>query len=141
MLPPPITVELNKYGQIEILRAEILRVEEELKETEKQLRAILLEEERQNFLRTVHVMYQTMQWPEPAGDLNRLNATRNALFDALQGLQTAMGQLEADGGKGSGIARTAQPAQPVASAPSALGGPRRQKFDSFDEFRAKQGDK
>ena len=131
----PIFVQLSKFEQIEILRAEIELREEELKTAEKQIRVILFELERQKYLQTVHQLFQQLQAPEQAGDVPQLNANREALNNAIQSMKAALGALEADTAGQSAPASRGLQAQRAggAAAPSAV---RRAKFDSFDDFKA-----
>ena len=170
MPPPAITVSLSKYAHIEILRAEIGKLTNDLKELEVQIRNILLEEERQRYLQTVHSIFLHLQPPAGAQEMPQILIRRNQIFEALQALQAALTALEAEtaaaahavptgGGPQSravpsagmsaprpaisALSASASPPRPAVSANSsathpavqAPGGPKRSRFDSFDEFR------
>ena len=135
MPPPPITVELNKFAQIEIVRNEIARLEGTLKDVERQIRETLFEHERLRFLRGLHPIFQDLTPGEKLGDANKLNASRDTVFDALQTLQAALARLEAETG-GKSIAPAPRPTSNPASTagnPAVAG---RRRFESFEQFKA-----
>ena len=133
MAATPIQIQLTKFEQIEILRAEIDLREQELKRTEKQIRDTLFEVERQKYLQTVHPIFT--QLPAPAGlaQLSQFSDNRDALMQALETMQAALTALEAET-----IGQTAPPSRGLGkpSPAGAAGAARRPKFDSFDDFRA-----
>ena len=135
MALPPITVQLSKFEQLEILRGEIELREGELKTAEKQIKDCMFELERQRFLQGVHAVFQQLPPPEHAANLPQLNANRQVLADAIETMQAMMKQLEGETvGQAAPASRNPGmrpgPAQPQGAAP------RRAKFDSFDDFRA-----
>jgi hypothetical protein len=127
MALPPIQVSLTKFEQIEILRAEIDLREKELHETDKQIRKIMFENERQKYLQGIHPAFQQLSPPEGMEQLAQLNLNRETLGTACEALRAALGALEAETGGPS--APRAQAASPAAGAAS-----RRPKFDSFEKF-------
>ena len=130
MALPPITVQLSKFEQIEILRAEIQTRDEELKQAERLIRETLSEVERQKYLQTLHPLFKELQPPRDAAGLAQLLAKREALGTALQSMQATLTALERE---------TAGQARPIHAAAAAAGAKRR--FDSFDDFRANRGEK
>ena len=136
MAAPPITVQLTKFEQIEILRAEIEAREEELRKTEVRMREVLFEMERQKYLKTLHPLYQAVQPPPDAANLTQLNDYREALRGAIQVMQAALAALEKEtAGQAVPPSRSAGGLRPGGPAAAAAPGQRR-KFDSFDDFRA-----
>ncbi len=135
MPAPPIHVSLSKFKQLEILRAEIDAREEEMRQTERQLRELLFEIERQKLLRAVHPFFQQLPPPDTS-QYNHLTTQRESLFDAIQSMRDCVSALEADT-----AGQTAPPSRMPGRAPAAApaqGAPKR-KFDSFDDFRAARG--
>ena len=133
MAAPPITVQLTKFEQIEILRAEIGSREEEMRKTESQIREVLFEIERQKYLQTLHPLFAKLQPPQDVANLPHLQTYRETLRGAIQIMEAALAALEKEtagqmppGGRGQN--------RPGVGAAGAAG-PRR-KFDSFDDFRA-----
>jgi chromosome segregation ATPase len=129
MPAPPITVQLTKFEQIEILRAEIDARESELKQLERQVREILFEMERQKLLQSLHAVFRELRPPADAVNLPQLQGRREAITEAVQVLQASLANLEREtvGQVPTGTAR------PAAGAP---GGRPGRKFDSFDDFKA-----
>ncbi|HYG74352.1 MAG TPA: hypothetical protein VEK08_05040 [Planctomycetota bacterium] len=126
----PISVQLSKFEHIEILRSEIEAREEELKQTERQIREILWELERQQYLQSLHPLFQKLEAPKDAANLQQLNGMRDALTDAIQIMKHSLAALEAETAGQSappsrGLSRAAAAPGPAAPAPP---GPRR-KFD------------
>ena len=135
MPPPPISVPMTRFAQIEILRDEIEKFRDVLKKTEEQIREILYQQQRQDFLQTVHAAFREMPMPENSQNLQKLLAHREVLYDALEKMEAALGALEPQ----AGLPSAARPAESPLS--SSAGAARRQRFDSFDDFRAKEGGK
>jgi len=133
----PISVQLSKFEQIEILRTEIEARQEELKKTEHQIRECLYEIERQRYLQTLHPLFQTITPPAEAANMARHNALRDSLTDAIQVMEHTLTGLQ-----GETAGQTAPPSRGL-SRPAAAGlnpaagvsAPRR-KFDSFDDFKS-----
>jgi len=129
----PITVSLSKFEHIEILRAEIEAREEELKQTERQIREVLWEMERQQYLQSLHSHFQKMEPPKDAANLTLLNEMRDALTDAIQAMKMTLTALEAEtAGQAAppvrgGLSRGSAAPAPHPAAPPPPG-PRR-KFD------------
>jgi len=141
MALPPIQIQLSKFEQLEILRSEIELREGELKQTEKSIREVLFEQERQKYLQTIHPIFSQLPPPQHAATLPQLHANREALGEAIVVMQTAFQALEAEThgqnappSRNPSVLRSAAGAS-GAAAPAA-GAPRRAKFDSFDDFRA-----
>jgi len=136
---PPITVQLSKFEQVEIVRQEIETRETELKHVEKQMRECMFELERQRFLQTLHPIFQQMTKPEQAAHLPQLSATRESLAGAIQNMQATLTALEAETlGQHAPPSRNPGLQRAPAGAPAA-GAPRRAKFDNFEDFRAAKG--
>ncbi|MCW8131472.1 MAG: hypothetical protein KIS92_14075, partial [Planctomycetota bacterium] len=93
---PPIQVSLSKFEQIEILRQEIELREEEFKQTEKYIRTILWEIERQRFLQSIHPLFTQLQPPPEAAQLNQYVANRDALNTAIETMKNQLLVLEAE---------------------------------------------
>jgi hypothetical protein len=71
-----------------------------------------------------------------------LNANREALAEAIESMQGALNALQAEtAGQHAPPSRNPGLQRPAASSgqQAAAGGPRRAKFDSFDDFRAARG--
>lgn len=133
MPAPPITVQLSKFEQIEILRLELGEREEELRQTESKIRDILFEIERLKYLRSLHALYQKQPEPQEAASLPELQSRREALREALDTLQAALSALEREtAGQTPPAGRVARP--PSSSAADRSGAKRR--FESFEDFRA-----
>lgn len=132
----PISVQLSKFEQIEILRLEIEARQEELKKTEHQIRDCLYEMEKQRYLQSIHALFQSLTPPAEAANLGHHNAMRDALVDAIQTMESALTALQ-----GETAGQTAPPSRglsrPAAAVNPAAGvsAPRR-KFDSFDDFKS-----
>jgi hypothetical protein len=142
MALPPIHLQLSKFEQIEILRAEIELREGELKQAEKQIRDTLYELERQRYLQSVHPIFSQLPPPEQAANLTQFNANREALGEAIQAMQTTLGALEAEtAGQVAPPSRGLNTPRPGTAPGTGAGAlpPRRPKFDSFDDFRANKG--
>ena len=139
MVLPPIQVQLTKFENIEILRQEIELREEELKQTEKCIRGILWEVERQRYLQSVHPLFQQLQAPAEAANLPQFLSNREALASAVEAMQATLQRLEAET-KGQAAPPGLQGGQPSrAGQPGAAGlGARKSKFDSFDDFRTQR---
>jgi len=136
MPAPPITIQLSKFEQIEILRLEIEEREEELRQTEIKIRNVLFDVERLKFLKGLHAIYQKQPQPQEAANLPALHAQRDALRDALDVLQEALSALRREtAGQAPPPGRGAGPARPGSNPAAPTSGPRR-KFDTFDDFRA-----
>lgn len=141
---PPIQVQLSKFEQLEILRQEIELRDEELKQTEKFIRTVLWEMERQKYLQTIHPLFQQLQPPQESGNLTQYLANREALGQAIEALKIQLQVLEAEtrgqavpaGLRASMPPRPAAPGVPGAGA-AAPGAPKR-RFDSFDDFRTQR---
>ena len=131
MALPPIQVQLSKFEQIEILRAEIELREQELRQTEKQIRDLLFESERQKYLRSVHPIFNQLPAPESAAHLPQLNANRDALGEALEAMRSSLAKAEAET-----AGQTAPPSRNPAAGLPRPAQPRAARFDSFDQFRA-----
>jgi hypothetical protein len=135
MALPPIAIQLSKFEQIEILRAEIELREGELKLVEKHIRDCMFELERQRYLQTIHPVFQQLPPPEQAANLPQLHANRETLSDAVQAMQATMQALEGEtAGQSAPPSRNPGLQRPGAAAPA--GAPRRAKFDSFEDFKA-----
>lgn len=141
---PPIQVQLSKFEQLEILRQEIELRDEELKQTEKFIRTVMWEIERQKYLQTIHPLFQQLQPPQEAASLSQYTANRDALGQAIEALKVQLQVLEAEtrgqavpaGLRASMPPRPAAPGAPGAGA-AAPGAPKR-RFDSFDDFRTQR---
>jgi hypothetical protein len=139
---PPITVQLSKFEQLEIVRQEIEARETELKHIEKQIRDCMFELERQRYLQTIHPIFQQLAKPEQAAHRPQLHAGREAVAGAIQNMQAALAALEAEtAGQNAPPSRNPGLQRPtgVGSGQQAAAAPRRAKFDSFDDFRAARG--
>lgn len=127
----PINIQLSKFEQIEVLRQEIELRGEELKETEKSIRAVLWEIERIKYLSTVHPLFRQLPQPAEAANLPQLQANREALGQAIEALKVSLTALE-------GETKGMQPPPARAGMPGAgAGAAPRKKFDSFDDFRTR----
>ena len=141
MALPPIQIQLSKFEQLEIVRAEIELREKELKQTEKSIREVLFEVERQRYLQTIHPIFSQLPPPEQAANLPQLHANREALAAAIEAMQAAVKALEgatagqtAPPSRGLGALRQQQAGAggSAAGAPAAAtAAPRRAKFDTF----------
>ena len=138
---PPIQIHLSKFEQIEILRSEIELREHELKQTEKSIREVLFEQERQKYLQTIHPIFAQLPEPPHAENMPQMLANREALGAALLVMQEALNALEtetagqaAPPSRNPGLPRAGAAGSAGAAAGSAV--PRRAKFDSFDDFKA-----
>ena len=138
-MPAPITLQLSKFEQIEILRAEIEKREEELKQIERQMREVLFELERQRYLQTVHAMFHEMPQPEQATNMPHYAVAHDTLSEAIEAMHATLTRLQSEtAGQTAPPSRSAQQARPGMAAPSAPAV--RRKFDSFDDFKSnKQG--
>jgi len=135
MPTPPITVQLSKFEQIEIVRLEIGTREEELRQTESKMRDVLFDIERLKYLKSLHALYQQQQTPE-AAKLPELQARREALRGALDALQAAMDALQKEtAGQVPPPPRAAGQTRPAGNQAAAAPGAKR-RFDSFEDFRA-----
>src|SRR5262245_60922262 len=140
MALPPITIQLSKFEQLEIVRQEIEAKETELKHVEKQIRDCMFELERQHYLQQLHPIFQQMQEPEMAPHLPQLNANREAIAGAIQNMQGALAALEGETqGQHAPPSRNPGSLQRPGTPAAASGAQRRAKFDSFEDFRAAKG--
>lgn len=121
----PLTVLLTKFEQLEILRQEVETREAELRETERRIRELLFETERQKYLKSLHALFGDLKLPPEAGQMQTLYARREALHQALETMRKAMTALETE---------TRGQAAPAPVRAGAAPGARR-GFESFEEFR------
>lgn len=143
MALPPITVQLSKFEQLEILRLETEAREEELRGLETKIRDILYDVEKRRYLHSLHPIFQELQPHAEMVNYQTIVQRRQALDEALANLKAATAALEAEtagltrpsGAMPAGGLRAMQASQPGAAGAAA---PRR-KFDSFDDFRATKG--
>ena len=141
MALPPISIQLSKFEQLEILRSEIELREGELKQVEKQIKECMWEVERQKFLQAIHPVFQQLAPPDTASTLPQLNANRDVLADAVAVMQERLARVESEtAGQAAPPSRNPGlrpgPGAPAAGAAAAGAAPRRAKFDNFDDFRA-----
>ncbi|MBI3828105.1 MAG: hypothetical protein HY291_01220 [Planctomycetes bacterium] len=142
---PPIQVQLSKFEQLEILRQEIELREEEFKQTEKYIRTIMWEVERQKYLQSIHPLFQQLQPPAEAASLVQFTANREALQSAIDVMKLQLQALEAET-RGQAVPpglRASMPQRPgapsaAASAAGGIPGAAKRKFDSFDDFRTQR---
>ncbi|MCZ7647861.1 MAG: hypothetical protein M5U26_21820 [Planctomycetota bacterium] len=130
MALPPIDVQLSKFEQLEILRNEIEERTEELKETEKQIRATMYEKARMDYLKALHPLFQQLQEPPQVAQLPQYQAYREALNEAIVKMREAMRMLETE--------TRGQQAPPSANRPQPSAAPaanKRARFDDFDAFK------
>lgn len=132
---PPIAVTLTKFENIEVLRQEIQTREEELKETEKHIRSMLFELERQKYLKSIHPFFHTLKEPPEAAQVAQWQAKREALGEALLTLKGALEDLETET-KGQVAPPSSRSGLPRPGAPGAPAPKKR--FDSFDDFKTQQ---
>lgn len=135
MAAPPIAIQLSKFEQIEILRAEIEAREEELKHVERQIRETLFEIEKQRYLQTLHTLFHQLPPPKDAANLPALEASRSAMTEAIQVMQAQLGVLEKETHGQAAPPSRAPGLQRPGAAPAAQPGARK-RFDSFDDFKA-----
>jgi hypothetical protein len=126
---PPITLQLSKFEQLEILRLEIETREEELRNIEKSIRQILWELERQKYLKSLSPFFEQLTLPEEAARLPDLEAYRVALGDAIETIRAGVAALEKE--------TKDQVPPPKGNMPSRFG-PRKAGFDSFEDFRSQR---
>jgi hypothetical protein len=131
MALPPITVQLSKFEQLEILRLEIDAREDELRELEAKLKAILYDVEKRRYLLSIHGFFQEVEPHPEMVNYQNLAQRRDILGQAIETLKSHLTALEAETGT-TGAARPAL--RPAAGPPPAPGAPRK-RFDSFDDFR------
>lgn len=138
MALPPIQISLTNFEQLEILRDEIETRTEELKETEKQIRAALYDKARIEYLRSQHPIFQQLEEPPALAQLDQYQAYRDALSEAIGRMRESLKALEAE--------TRGQQAPPGTQAPSArpgipppAAGRRAAKFDDFDAFKNARG--
>jgi len=143
MALPPITVQLSKFEQLEILRIETDAREDELRALETKIRDILYDVEKRRYLHTLHPIFQEIEPHAEMVNYQTLVQRRQAIDEALTNLKAATAALEAET---AGLSRPSGALPPgglraLQGQPSAAAGaaaPRR-KFDSFDDFRATKG--
>ncbi len=126
----PITVELNDYLKLELIRDEDERLSEELAQVEKDIRDVMLEEARYQYLASLSQYYSAR--PEGAADparLQELNSRRELIAATLETIGAHRGQLEA----ALGSPERKPPARGSRSGSKSSG------FDSFDNFRQSRG--
>lgn len=135
MALPPITLQLSKFEQIEILRAEIDARDEELRHLETKLKDILYDVEKRRYLQSVHPLFQECQPHPDMVNYQALCQRRESIGEALDLLKSNLSALEAETGT-IGAPRPAGLRQPPAPAGLPGAAPVRKRFDSFDDFRA-----
>lgn len=146
MALPPITVQLSKFEQLEILRLETEAREEELRGLETKIRDILYDVEKRRYLHSLHPIFQELEPHAEMVNYQTLVQRRQALDEALGNLKATTQQLEAEtagltrptNSLPPGGLRALQASQPGSSGAAGAAAPRR-KFDSFDDFRATKG--
>ena len=104
MALPPISVQLTKFENIEILRIEIEAREEELKVSEKTIRALLYEIEKVRYLKSLHPFFLQIPDPPEAATVPQLHTKREALNQAIETMKAHLAQLE-----GETLGQTAPP--------------------------------
>ncbi|MFH0939400.1 MAG: hypothetical protein V1899_08990 [Planctomycetota bacterium] len=127
-----IQIQLTKFEQIEILRAEIELREQEFRQIEKQIRNTLYEVERQKYLQTVHKIFTQLSPPATVAQLPQLQTYRHTLIQALEAMQTTLVALEDETAN-----QTAPPSRGLnqSAQTGVAGAARRPKFNSFEDFR------
>jgi len=128
---PPITLQLTKFEQLEILRQEVEAREEELRTIEKSVRQILWELERQKYLKSLTPFFEQLAAPEEAARLPDLEAYRVALGEAIETMKASVAALEKD------TKDQVPPPNSKGNGPSRFG-PRKAGFDSFEDFRSQR---
>jgi hypothetical protein len=103
----PITVTLSSFEKLEILRSEIKAREQDLTETEKDLRKALRAVATQRFLKSLAPYYNSVPLPPEAVAAPDLEAKRQALYQVIQAIRAQIPRLESTamgaGGGGGGV--------------------------------------
>jgi hypothetical protein len=126
----PITVELNDFLKLELVRDEDERLSDELAQAEKDIRDVMLEDARYQYLASLSPYYASRS--EGAIDpakLQELNSKRELVAATLEIVRGHRAQLEASLG--------APERKPAAR--GAKSGSKSSGFDSFDNFRQARG--
>ena len=104
----PITVTLSTFEKLEILRTEVKVREQELADTEKELRAALRSVATQRFLKSLAPYYNSVPLPPEAAAAPDLERKRQSLYQVIQAIRSQIPRLEATamgggGGGGGGV--------------------------------------
>ena len=90
----PITVTLSSFEKLEVLRIELKTREEELQGVERDLKTALRSIATQRFLKSVAPYYNDQGLPKEAASAPDLERKRQALYQVIQAIRSAMGKLE-----------------------------------------------
>ena len=126
----PITVELTDFLKLELLRDEDESLSEELGQVEREIRDLMLQDARFNYLASLSQYYGARTEGAPdAAKLQELNSKRELVSATLETVRGHRAQLEA--ALGSPERRS------EAKAPRS--GSKSSGFDSFENFRQSRG--
>jgi len=100
----PITVTLSTFEKLEILRTEIKAREQELADTEKELRAALRSVATQRFLKSLAPYYNSVPLPPEAAAAPDLERKRHSLYQVIQAIRAQIPRLESTATGGAPVA-------------------------------------
>ena len=129
----PITVELTDFSRLELLRDEDERLTEELSEIEKQMRDLMLEQERLQYLLSLSQYYNDREAVD-ASKLQELETRRQLVHATLEVVQSQRQQYE----EALGAPETKRGGARRARSAGAHG-TKSTGFDSFENFRQSRG--
>ena len=137
-----IHVDITIYNQIELLRQEIDRREEEFKSIESSIRAVLFELEKVRYLQSLDAFYHdpnNVSYPDNYESFPDMEQRRIDLFRVIATLKQQLNAaIQQTGMPRPAPAAASEPTARASSASSASGGPKR-GFDDFDSFRRRRG--
>ena len=89
-----ITVTLNTFEKLEILRGELKAREELLQKVEKELRDAMRSLATHRYLKSVSPYYASRPTPPEAASVAELEKRRQALYQVIQEIRAAVPRLE-----------------------------------------------
>ena len=136
MTDQPIQVDFSIYNQIELLRQEIDRREDDLKDAESRIRDILFELEKIRYLQSLDTFYhdqKNLAYPDNYDTFPDLEQRRLDLIRVIGVLKQNLDYLSGQAG-----APKPKPAAAAADAPQRAPGGAKRGFDDFDSFRQRR---
>ena len=137
MTDNPIHVDFTVFNQIELLRQEVDRREDELRGTESSIRDILFELEKIRYLQSLDAFYhnqKNVSYPSNYEDFPELEQRRVDLIRVIATLKQTLDAVSQQTGGARPAKSAATPDQPSKTAGASGSGAKR-GFDDFESFR------
>ena len=140
MTDNPIHIDFTIFNQIELLRQEIDKREEELRSVESSIRDILFELEKIRYLQSLDAFYHNQKNVAYPANYETFPDLEQRRGDLVRVIATLKQTLEVASQQTSG-ARPVKPSGPPdsgAKTPAASSGGSKRGFDDFDSFRQRR---